>query len=48
MKLDLEKRLEELEERLAREIASKKIWRIVYIEEPGCKARETVEDDRSC
>jgi hypothetical protein len=47
MSPSLEKRLEMLEEELARERASKRKWNIVYLEEPGERGR-TVEVDRSC
>jgi hypothetical protein len=47
MSSDLVRRLEILEEELARERASKRKWNIVYIEEPG-EGGGTVEADRSC
>jgi hypothetical protein len=47
MSSSLEKRLEILEEELARERASRRKWRVVYLEEPG-EGGGTVGGDRSC
>jgi hypothetical protein len=47
MSSDLARRLERLEEELARERASRRTWNLVWIEEPG-EGGQAVEADRSC
>jgi hypothetical protein len=47
MRSGLLKRIERLEEELARERASRTTWKLVWIDEAG-KSEEAVEGDRSC